>query len=181
LLVFEIMLIVITFLMGASIVWPTLILGISPMPSSKKARQAMIQLNRDTGTGPIFELGSGWGNLLIPLALEYPERAISGYELSFLPWLTTVFLKKFHGLENLQIYRKNFLHADLSSASVIFCYLVPGVMQQIENKVKAEGGKLEYLISNTFALPLHQAAQTLTLTDFYRSPVYLYKLNHKEL
>jgi predicted RNA methylase len=163
--------------MGASIVWYTLILGISPMPSSKKARQAMIQLSCDTGTGPIFELGSGWGNLLIPLALEYPERKLVGYELSFLPWLTTRALKKLHGLDNIQIHRKNFLHADLSSASVICCYLVPSVMLQVENKCKAKNGKLEFLISNTFALPLHQAVTTLTLNDFYRSPVYLYKFN----
>jgi len=78
------------------------------MPSSNKARQAMLQLACDTGTGPIFELGSGWGNLLIALAKAHPQRTVVGYELSFVPWLTSVMLKKVLGLDNLQVYRKIF-------------------------------------------------------------------------
>jgi len=170
------------------------------MPSSKKARLAMLQLlseiekenareaeaKKDTEAnktegGAIFELGSGWGNLLIPLAKTYPQRKIVGYELSLVPWLASSLLKKILGLENLQLYRKNFLHADLSSASVILCYLFPGGMQGLENKLKADGGKPDYLISNNFALPSHSPSKTLQIDDFYRSPIYLYALNDKPL
>jgi len=179
--VFEIALLVLTIFTGGSIVWSTLFLGISPMPSSKKARQAIVQLSYEAGTGPIFELGSGWGNLLIPLAIKHPQRKIVGYELSFMPWLTTVILKKILGFKNIQLYRKNFLHADLTSASVIICYLFPGGMQNIENKLRTGNGNgngngnLEYLISNNFSLPLHKPVKIIQLNDLYKSPVYLYK------
>jgi len=130
----------------------------------------------DTGTGPIFELGSGWGNLLIPLAKAHPRRTVVGYELSFVPWLTSVLLKKVLGLDNFQVYRKNFLHEDLASASVVVCYLFPGGMRGIENKLKAEGGSLEYLISNNLSLPSNKPIKTIQIDDFYKSPIYLYEL-----
>jgi len=169
---------------GASIIWSTLVLGISPMPSSKKARLAMLQLIREidkeqADNGAIFELGSGWGNLLIPLAKTYPEREVVGYELSLMPWLASVMLKQLLGLKNLQVLRKDFLLADLTRASVLLCYLFPGGMNNIERKLNADAGEVRYLISNNFALPSHSPSKTLQIDDFYRSPVYLYRLNGK--
>jgi predicted RNA methylase len=152
------------------------------MPSSKKARQAMLKLicETRTKTGPIFELGSGWGSLLIPLAKQYPQRKIIGYELSIMPWLTTVILKNLLGLNNIHVYRKNFLHSDLTSASVILCYLFPKGMKELDRKIKWQGGQLEYLISNNFALPSHQPIKTIQLNDLYQSPVYLYQFTKQK-
>ena len=176
---FEIALLALTVFTLISIVWSTLVSGISPMPSSQKARRAMLQLVGETGneadTGPIFELGSGWGNLLIPLAKKYPQRKVIGYELSIVPWLTTLILKNLLGLKNLEVYRKNFLHADLTSTSIILCYLYPKGMQDLESKIKSKPGQLKYLISNNFALPTQQPIKIIQLDDLYQSPVYLYK------
>ncbi len=182
--VFEIALLAITVLAGFSIVWSTFIVGISPMPSSKKAREAMMQLSNeiviDTSIeregGPIFELGSGWGSLLIPLAKMHPRRKIVGYELSIMPWLTSVMFIKVLGLKNVKVYRQNFLNADLSGASVIFCYLFPAGMNTLEKKLNTENEKPEYLISNNFSLSTRQPIKVIQLTDLYKSPVYLYKL-----
>ena len=139
----------------------------------------MMQLSLDTAIdkekGPIFELGSGWGSLLIPLAKMHPQRKIVGYEISVMPWLTTIVLIKVMGLKNVKVYRQNFLNADLSSASVILCYLFPAGMKTLEGKLKSENGKLEYLISNNFSFSMHQPIKTIQLDDLYQSPVYLYK------
>lgn len=145
------------------------------MPSSKKARVAMLKLTADTGDGPIYELGSGWGNLLIPLGLAYPKRKIVGYELSFFPWLISSIIIKLRGLNNVDLYRKNFLSEDLSNSSVVLCYLYPEGMLRIEEKLKAEEGDLRYLISNNFLLPSHKPCKKIQLNDFYKSPVYLYR------
>ena len=147
------------------------------MPSSKKAREAMLQLvsEAEDKTAPIFELGSGWGSLLIPLAKKYPQRKIIGYELSIIPWVTTVILKNLLGLQNIQVYRKDFLHSDISSASIIVCYLFPKGMQALETKISTQGGRLEYLVSNNFSLPSHQPIKKIQLNDLYQSPVYLYR------
>ena len=178
--VFEAVLLVFTIFTGASIVWSTLASGISPMPSSSKARQAMLQLMDEAvggaGAGPILELGSGWGNLLIPLAKKYPKQKIIGYELSFVPWLTSIILKNILGLKNIKVYRRNFLEADLTDASIIVCYLFPEAMQGIENKINTGSAKTDYVISNNFSLPSYKPIKTIQLDDLYKSPVYLYEL-----
>jgi predicted RNA methylase len=180
LLDFEILMLVLTIIIGFSIVWSTLALGISPMPSSKKAREAMLKLSENTGIGPVFELGSGWGNLLIPLAKKYPYRKIVGYELSIFPWLTTAIMVKVLDLKNVQVHRKNYLNEDLSDASVIICYLFPAGMLSIENKLKIDSEKLQYLISNNFSLPSHKPFKTIQLNDLYKSPVNMYHFKSKK-
>ncbi len=178
--VLEIVLLAITALAGASIVWSTLTLGISPMPSSKKACLAMMKLLDETGfekgNDPIIELGSGWGNLLIPLAKRYPHRSIVGYEMSVVPWLISLILIKSLAIKNIKVHRQNYLEADLSCTSVIFCYLFPGGMKALEDKLKTDNGNLKYLISNNFSLLSLKPIKIVQLDDLYKSPVYLYSL-----
>ena len=150
------------------------------MPSSTKAHLAMMALISETGTATIIDLGSGWGNFVIRIANSYPQRQIVGYELSFLPWLTSKCLKKLLGLQNLTLHRKNFYLADLSKASVLICYLFPEAMEKISYKLQIEKTDVNYLISNNFALPTWQAYKTIRLNDFYKSPVYLYKIGKTE-
>lgn len=159
-----------------SIVWSTCRTGISPMPSSKKARDEVLRLVDDTGLGPLFELGSGWGGLLILLAKKYPNRKIVGYEVSLIPWLVSVLLKKILKLKNIEVQRKNFLQEDLSSASVLICYLHPRGMSAISEKLSSDTVSANFLISNTFALPSFQPVKTVRLTDIYNSPIYFYRL-----
>ena len=160
-----------------SILYNTIKLGISPMPSSNEAYLAMMQLADETGSGTIIDLGSGWGNFVIGIAREYPHRKVVGYELSYLPWLISTFLKKAYGLKNLTLYRQNFYQADLSEASVLVCYLFPEAMIKISSKLQLEQTNIQFLISNNFALPKPQPLKTIQLKDFYKSPVYLYKVS----
>jgi hypothetical protein len=137
----------------------------------------MIDLTDNTGEGIIVDLGSGWGNFALRIAKKYPNRQIVGYELSFFPWLTSVFIKKLLGLKNLTLYRQNFYSADLSAASVLVCYLFPEAMVKIKDKLFNEPHNVDFLISNNFALPLWKPSKVIQLNDFYKSPVYLYKIN----
>lgn len=176
---FEITLLLGILIIGATIVWGSVRSGISPMPSSKQARDAMLKMSDETEKGPIYELGCGWGNLLIPLARQHPERKIVAYELSLLPWLSCLILKAVLGLNNIKLYRQNFLQADLSQAAVLVCYLFPAGMQALEKKINSEKISIEYVISNNFALPSHTAIQTVQLNDLYKSPIYLYTFNNQ--
>jgi len=184
LIFFDIALVALVLLASISIVWTTLSAGMSPMPSSKKARDAMIQLLESAGeesgveteAWPVVDLGSGWGSLIIRLAIKYPKRQIVGYELSFLPWLVTLIIRKLLGLKNLTIYRQDFLKADLSASSLMVCYLFPAGMTALETKLSTEETTARYLISNNFALPTLTAEKSIHLNDFYKSPVFRYRL-----
>lgn len=179
----ELGLIIFAVLLGLSIIWSTVITGISPMPSSSKARQVVMALieaaegeaEGKVRAGAIVDLGSGWGSLVIRLARKYPDRQVVGYELSLVPWFVSLCVAKCLGLDNLKLYRRDFLKADLSSVAVLVCYLFPGGMAALEGKLQgelAEGRRC--LISNNFALPAVEVERVVRVDDFYRSPVYLY-------
>jgi len=202
---FEIGILLITLFLAMTIVWTTLHVGISPMPSSEKAYQAMLKLTEGTGNGPIYDLGSGWGSLVIRMATTFPKRKVVGYELSLLPYLVSLSVKRLMRLDNLNLYRQDFMKADLSGASVLLCYLYPGGMSKldllIDTQSKTESGastschskvysehlsndtthfnfgcKPDFVISNNFALPSRKAEKEIRLNDLYRSPIFRYKL-----
>jgi len=174
---FEIGLLTIIVLAGLSVVWFTLQLGISPMPSSAKATRAILAASEAAGEGAIIELGSGWGTLLFALARKYPHRRVIGYELSWLPWLYTHLYKSIFRLHHMEIYRQDFLAADLSSATTLLvCYLFPEGMKQLQQKLSTEQVSDVLLISNTFALPGYEPISSIRLDDLYNTPVYSYQL-----
>jgi hypothetical protein len=162
-----------------SLIYSTFKLGISPMPSSRKANNAMVDLLELTDTGPIIDLGSGWGNFVIRVATINPDRKVIGYEASLLPWLVSTLLKRILRLDNLTIYKENFFNADLSGASVLICYLYPQAMERIQNKLRIEQSNVGFLISNNFALPSQKPDKIIQIDDFYQSPIYLYKMAKK--
>ena len=73
---FEIILLGLFALMAFSIIYSTLAVGISPMPSSGKARRAMLALCEKTGTGEILDFGCGSGILAIAALLLGAKHAV---------------------------------------------------------------------------------------------------------
>lgn len=144
------------------------------MMSSAQASQVMLESINSTRQGPFMDLGSGWGTLVIPLARKYPDQQIIGYELSYLPWFISLVRKHFLRLDNLTLHRKDFRKADLSSASTLFCYLFPGGMDALYEKLKQERTSELLIISNTFALPSYPPKTTIRLQDLYNTPIYVY-------
>jgi len=202
---FEMSILLIATFLALTIVWTTLRVGISPMPSSAKAYRAMSILTENTGVGDIYDLGSGWGTLVIRMAIKYPKRKIIGYEISLLPYLVSVLIKCVLRVDNLSLYRQDFMTVDLSGASVLLCYLYPGGMSKLaalihvpansescssasvasqldpelllSDTIRAQCGCCpDFIISNNFAFPSLKAEQEIRLNDIYGSPIYRYKL-----
>lgn len=176
--------IVIFLLLGLSILWSTLVTGISPMMSSFTARKAMLAALDNTvksrDKGPIIDLGSGWGTLVIAIAKKYPQQQVVGYELSWLPWAFSVLWKHCLGIKNVTIYRKNFLNIDLNNASVLCCYLFSSAMRSIDTKLSSERNSPVFIISNTFSLPNLKPSHTIPLSDFHRSNIFVYLWQPKD-
>ena len=70
----------------ASVVWSTLRFHISPMPSSPRARRAILSWIPADTTGEIFELGAGWGSLAIPIARQCAHAHVVACEGSPVPY-----------------------------------------------------------------------------------------------
>lgn len=144
------------------------------MPSSGKAIQAILDLIPH-GQKNIFELGSGWGSLIFPIARHFPESFISAFEISPFPFLVSKFLRQLFVTKNIQIHRKDFFKIDLNDADVIVCYLYPKGMLQLRDKFEAELKSGSVVISNCFAIPGWKAEKTLILKDLWRTKIYFYR------
>lgn len=60
--------------------------GISPMPTSSRVRQVVIQeVNRIPGYGDVLEAGSGWGTLGLDVVRHCPGKRLTGIENSRIP------------------------------------------------------------------------------------------------
>ncbi|MBA6356642.1 methyltransferase [Colwellia sp. BRX8-3] len=171
---FSLILLVIVILIVLSIVWSTLKTGISPMMSSSKACKTMLAEIDTYEKGPLIDLGSGWGTLVIAVAQKHPNQQVIGYELSWFPWLVSKILKHSLRLDNLTLFRKDFKNADLSTASTLVCYLFPEGMVALQEKLVDEVFNKVTIVSNTFALPLCQPTRVIKLRDFYQTPIYVY-------
>ena len=173
-LIIEIILIACILIAAISIVLTKMKTGMFPSPSSSKTCRAIVAATENSGTGPIVDLGSGWGSLVVALAKKYPHRQVIGYELSFVPWLFSSIRKSVSGLDNLILYRKDFLNADLSGASLLTCYLFPRGMESLKDKLEQDNINDILLVSSTFALPESEPMKVIRVKDNYRTPVYLY-------
>ncbi|MBT6179443.1 MAG: methyltransferase [Deltaproteobacteria bacterium] len=161
---------------AVSIIRHTLVYGISPMPSSHAVRRELIKHLPPLESGEIFELGSGFGTLAIPLAKHYPHLQVTGFEISPIPWSIAVIRTRLLGIKNLRFERSDFLKADLSPAKLFVSYLYPGGMTKIAECLQSLGPGQRYLLSHTFALPGHEPMANSRASDLYKSPIYLYQL-----
>ena len=160
-------------LLVASVVWTTLRVDISPMPSSPKATRAMLDLIPG-GAGQRFaELGSGWGGLAFAVTSHRPQAQVVAYELSWLPWVWSVLVARLRGRGEIDFVRGDFFAADLSATDVVRCYLFPGGRERL-SKVLAQLRPGAIIISNTFRLPGWRPDEVVVLDDLYRTHVYRY-------
>lgn len=150
--------------------------GISPMPSSRGARNAILSMIPPDFEGQIAELGSGWGRLSHTIAKHTPRASVQGYETSPVPYFWSKLYLKAFPLKNLSLYREDFFKVPLANAQLIVCYLYPKAMQKLRSKFEQELKEGTWIISNTFAVPEWRAVKIIQLSDIYRTPIYLYQI-----
>jgi hypothetical protein len=159
-----------------SIVIHTQINGISPMPSSGKARAMILRLAHEFKVkGTIVDLGSGWGGLCAALSRSFPDSTVIGYENSWVPWLFSAAMRAFPKRENLRFTCADFFKTPLNAADVVVCYLYPGGMMKLKPKFERELKPGAIIISNTFAIPEWKPERIVEPGDMYRTKVYVYR------
>ena len=156
-----------------SIVVTSLRVGTSPMPSSRKAQKAIISAIPHDTHGLIFDLGSGWGNVVFPLA------TIRGVELSLVPWAVSRIGASLFGSSNLDIQRGNFQDISLDGAEVVVCFLCPGGMTSLKTKFEEELKPNTLIVSNTFRLAGWEPEEIITLNDIHQTRIYRYRVPAK--
>ena len=161
----------------ASVIYYGIKLGITPMPSSRKAIATFIDLIPDKTDGKIVDLGAGWGTLAYPIAKRFPNTEVIGYELSPLPWLYSRLKGLFVRRQNLKLHRLSVFDADLSDVDVVVVYLHPAAMRKLGPKFDRELRPGTLVLSNTFVVPTWRPTQTIHLGKSWLSTsndIYVY-------
>ena len=163
----------------ASVVYYGIRLGITPMPSSRKAVATIIDLIPDETCGKIVDLGSGWGTLAYPIAKRFPDASVIGCELSPIPWIYSRVKGVFVRRPNLTLRRQSVFDVDLTDVEVVVVYLHPAAMRKLRAKFERELRPGAIVLSNTFEVPTWEATQThhLGKSRFSTSnDIYVYRV-----
>jgi len=123
------------FLLGIlSMVWPP----DSPWSpwwrtSNTKARE-ILKFAKVTKKDTLYELGSGEGRVLITAAKEFGARGV-GIEIDPVRFIISKILIFFYRVsKKVRIIRGNLFDQDLSSADVVFVYLVPKTLEKLRKQ-----------------------------------------------
>lgn len=172
---FDFILLLVLLILLLNIVFYTLKIGISPMPSSKKVLIKIDENVKLFDFDTIIDLGSGFGTLAIYIAINNPTKKVIGYELSLIPFIISKFLKIILKIKNLEFKKKNFLFENLDN-KVLITYLFPKGMEKLENKIKDSKIK-SILISSTFKFRNIKEDYCDYCDDIYNTPIFLYKFS----
>lgn len=117
--------VLIVFALGVSLLVFQGITGVPPMSSSSSEAADVISLLKQAGLAEqaiVYELGCGWGSLVIALARAFPEARIRGIEMSPLPyWVARFRTRK---MPNVLLCQGDFFTFDLRDAQAVTCYLM---------------------------------------------------------
>lgn len=150
--------------------------GISPMPTSPLAKKRIMEALPLKVDGVIYELGSGWGTLVFPLAKKYPNCRVIGIESSPVPYYFSKFRQLFMPVRNLELLRCNLMEISIKDAGLVVCYLYPGAMNKLKTKFEKELKPGTWVLSNTFAVPGWDPYRAYDIGDIYSTKIYLYHI-----
>lgn len=161
-----------------SIIWFSFKNGISPTPTSLKVKRAFLHSLPQHLEGIILELGAGWGSLAFPLAKQYPECTVIAYENSWMPYFFCKLRNFFRPYSNLKIVYGDLFDASLWNVTLIVCYLYPGAMKKLKQKLEREADYETIIASHTFAIIGWKPFFKIAVNDLYQTPIYHYRKPH---
>lgn len=118
--------------LGLSVLLFQGITGVPPMSSSAVEAADIIALLRQAGLparAVIYDLGCGWGALVMAFARAFPNAQIHGIELSPLPYWIARFRTR--NIPNVSLHRGSFYRYNLQDADAIACYLLTKPMPRL--------------------------------------------------
>jgi len=191
-LIFWFVIYIISGVLGAALIFNGLAYGAMYMRLDKKRLKKIMQLGRLKSNMTVYDLGAGFGRIMLEAAKS--GATVVGYEIDPLKvfWINLQIEGRFHfrrllsqglteGLAHnpykydsemvrTSIVRENLLHADLSKADVVYCYLAPTLMQKLGDKASQEMKHGSKIITVEHKIP--------TLKPFHDDPIdkiYVYR------
>lgn len=145
-----------------------------PLYLSNAATAAAVAAMIPPGARQIIDLGCGNGVLLRRLARLRPDCAFVGIEYAPLPWLWSRLTCARE--TNCRIIRGDFWSLPLADYDLVYAFLSPVPMARLWAKVGAEIKAGGLLVSNTFAVPGHEADSVIPVDDRRGTILHCYRI-----
>lgn len=137
-------------------------------------RDTVDRMLRMAGVRPgetVFDLGCGDGRVLVAAARRYGARAV-GVEVDLGRYLWSQLVVTVNGLRRqVRVVRADLFSVDVSSADVVFSYLLQDTNDRLKDKLRKELRPGARIVSNTF----HFSGLPLVRTDD-ELKLYLYRI-----
>ncbi len=153
---------------AGSIIYSTLRLGISPMPSHPQVQKEIKKVLPNGFSGTFVEIGAGWGGIANSIAKTYPEATVIALERSVVPFL----FMKLRSRKNVDV-RFHDYRQGIPPGAYYYTYLFPRGMSDVKKHLSKRGGTV---ISYAFALPFISPHHVMYVGSFIKTPLYVYRL-----
>jgi len=141
--------------------------------NTKKAIAAG-KLAKITANDIVYELGSGDANFLVAVCKKFGCRGV-GIEIDFIRTVQAKINAHKNGVnKNIRLERGSFYNYKLNEATVIFCYLVPRVLEKLKPQLLAQLKKGTRIISYRYKIKETLKIKLVGLDK--KNEIYLYKI-----
>jgi len=148
------LLIIVVSLILLSWIWPPDSPWSPRWRTHKKTARAAFRLAKVTKNDIVYELGSGGATALIVAVEEFGAKGV-GIEIEPFRFSLSKFTIFRLGLSRkIQLIRGNFYKEDLSSATVLYVYLVPQTLNRLIPKFKKELKKGTRIVSYKYEMKM---------------------------
>lgn len=154
--------------------------AVSSVPWMRRAVRNVIKKELiEKGIEPkiIYELGSGWGPLVMDAAKLFPKARVIGVEFSFLAAHFSRMRAFLLGRRNVEIRRNDFFKEDLGDADLVIFYMLEIILERLSPKMIEELPKGAIIVSNTFTI---KGWEPVAVHEVMKKPiplkVYVYKV-----
>lgn len=155
------------------------------VPTPHAIAERMLTLARVGPDDHLIDLGSGDGRLVIAAVAKYNARRAAGIEIDAgLVKQSTERARDAGVADRATFVAGDLFAADLKPATVVTLYLVPGIMAQVEAKLRRELAPGTRVVSHDYPLPGWQPVEVVTfdadekiaITGVARTVLWLYRV-----
>ncbi|HVZ12775.1 MAG TPA: class I SAM-dependent methyltransferase [Patescibacteria group bacterium] len=143
--------------------------------NGKKALAA-IKLADIGSDDKVFELGSGDATFLVTCAKKVGAKCV-GIEIDYIRHIIATFNAMLNGVSSkVELRHGNFFDYKLNSATVVFAYLVPSVLEKLKPKLFSELKKGTRIISYRYKFKIKKGDKMKYIGSDTRSQMHFYKI-----
>jgi len=128
---------------------------------------AVLELRDDS---MLYDLGCGDGRVLFSASKLHPKVSCVGVEIAPFPYLSAKIWSILCRAKNVSIHRADMFETDISSATHVFLYLFPAVMDSLLPKFEKELAKGTRVVSCDFQFKYKEPTKVVNLTSVSSGP-----------